>query len=135
MFKEALFGLEGLGIRPGAVILGVIVDLILTIFFGTFLFGTFLLDALSESAASRFIVILIARASTVVGGYIAAARARVAHLRHGACVGLVVAIFLVLRFPGPPSPLWGVILACVVALAAGVAGGYIALRHRPEGAA
>ena len=130
MFKEALFGLEGLGIRPGAVILGVIVDLILTIFF-----GTFLLDALSESAASRFIVILIARASTVVGGYIAAARARVAHLRHGACVGLVVAIFLVLRFPGPPSPLWGVILACVVALAAGVAGGYIALRHRPEGAA
>ena len=138
------------GIRWRAVVLGTLVDIGLTLVAGIALILWFAgADAFSldDEAANQtthaalaspeflFCSFLIGLAATVYGGYFAARRAGVFHVRHGGWVAVVSAavglVGLLLSSPAPGSqpPPWYDSLALVCMLPAGLLGGFIALRR------
>jgi hypothetical protein len=68
---------------------------------------------------------------TRLGGYVAAALAPGAELNHAFLVGIASAITGALSsLAAPPPPLWFLIVALVLTVPAGMAGGYIRARMR-----
>jgi hypothetical protein len=67
---------------------------------------------------------------TMLGGYVAAALAPGAELNHAFLVGIASAITGALSSIAAPPPLWFLIVALVLTVPAGMAGGYIRARMR-----
>jgi hypothetical protein len=93
------------------------------------------IEAVSASPEFLLASLLVGLGATAYGGYFAARRAGVSHLRHGGWVAVVSATigFLSLLLPGantgPQPPAWYGVLGLVLMIPAGVLGGFIALKR------
>lgn len=137
--------LEGINWR--AVLLGAIVDIVLTIFAGTiFIFWAAGPDAFSpdEDVAKQAIdaallspefllyAFVTGLFATAIGAYVGARRAGVFHVRHGGWIAICSALcsLLFLLIPGatsaPNLPLWYDALGLILMLPAGLLGGWLA---------
>ena len=130
------------GIRPSAVLLGVLVDTAATVFGSLLLLSTFMArdggepseEAFRElSAMPEFLLasLVVGLLCTVLGGYVGARRADRAHVRHGAWIAVGSALFGLAQFavaaPGTPTPpLWFDIVGFALMIPAGAAGGLVA---------
>lgn len=123
-------------IRFKAVIVGVIVDNAGTLLLMTTLAAMLVSTGLSEdevmgrmkSTNGLLLGLIIGLSFTVLGGYLAGRMAKQAEMLHGALVA-VTGMTIALIFRGG-DPLWFDIAGFTLMLPAGIAGGYLALRHR-----
>ena len=141
------------GIRPGAILLGVIVDTVATIVSGVALLFVFTvqvawqhegdipdapLDAMVTSPMFLFASLAVGLLCTILGAYVGAGRAACFHLRHGAWIAVGSAVVSLVSYAipaqGEPNPFWLDIVAFTLIIPAGVAGGLLA-RHWPWGRA
>jgi hypothetical protein len=141
------------GIRPGAILLGVIVDTVATIVSGVALLFVFTvqvasqhegdipdeaLDAMVASPTFLIASLVVGLLCTTLGAYVGAKRAACLHLRHGAWIAVGSAVVSLVSYAipaqGEPNPFWFDIVAFALIIPAGVAGGLLA-RHWPSGRA
>lgn len=140
---------EGLfdGLKPGAILLGAVVDNLATIV-GSIALVVVLrphevsspdeeasraaLDALASDPGFLLWSMVLGVACTVLGGYVGARRAGRLHVRHGgwiavASAALGVAFMLVAgQEPDPARPFWYEAIGWVLLLPAGLSGGALA---------
>lgn len=138
--------LTGLRVRP--IIRGVLVDIVST----NLVLAAYTAWWLSERGRDVFdptpeafitspewllAAVIIGTLCTALGGYVAGRSAAELEVKHGAMVGVVaVAVGLVAKLiPGQAAlPFSYEVLAVVIAVPAGAAGGYAAQRHRERSA-
>lgn len=134
------------GLRPNAILLGVIVDTIATLVASVVLVSVFaarkgigrddeltpeLLDTLGSSPEFLLASLVVGLACTSLGGFVGARRAGRAFARHGGWIGVgsaLVALALALS-SGPvrsPPPLWFELAGYLLVIPAGVVGGLLA---------
>jgi hypothetical protein len=132
------------GIRPGAVLLGVVVDTVATIVSGLLLFAFTVqvvsqhegdvpeetLDAMVTSPTFLLASLVIGLLCTTLGAFVGARRAACFHLRHGAWIGVGSAVVSLVSYAtstqGEPNPFWFDMMAFALIIPAGVAGGLLA---------
>lgn len=135
------------GLKPGAIVIGAIVDHVATVATSIVLFGLLAgEDAFSQdeeisqaafealSADPEFLMwsIVLGLSCTVLGAFVGAKRAGRFHLRHGGWVAVASAaiglLFLLLpaEAAGPPPPFWYDVIGWVLLLPSGLLGGSIA---------
>jgi len=133
------------GIRPGAVLFGVIVDTLATIFSGSALFAVFALGATGQNGADfpdsaidaivtspAFLVasLVVGILCTVLGAFAGARRAGCFQVRHGGWIAVGSAVVSLVSYavspPPVPNPLWVDIAGFALILPAGMAGGLLA---------
>lgn len=137
---------EGLfdGLKPGAILLGAVVDHLATVFVSVALIvalgpeEVFSKDeevskAAFEALASKpeFLLwsMILGLGCTVFGAYVGATRAGRLHVRHGGWIAVASAalglVFMLLpgEQPGPAPPLWFEAIGWVLLLPAGLLGG------------
>lgn len=136
------------GLRPGAILTGIIVDNLATFFAGLVLvllfaarvasqhgddFSEESLEALGASPEYLVASLIVGLLCTVLGAYVGARRAACFYVRHGAwiAVGSTIVAFVLYALQGqdePRPPLWFDIVGFALIIPAGVAGGLLA-RH------
>ena len=134
------------GLRPRAILIGVVVDHLATLVAGFVLVSIFAAqqgwerggeipeDALESLAASpEFLLasLAVGLACTSLGGFVGARRAGSAFARHGGWIGVASALLglLLQVWSGPsaqPPPLWLEIVGYLLVIPAGVLGGFLA---------
>jgi hypothetical protein len=133
------------GIRPDAVLLGVIVDSVATIVSGFALLWIFARPVIRQSGGDvpddAFAAILTSPAfllasfvvgllCTILGGFVGARRAARFHVRHGAWIAVGSAVVSLVSYavspPAEPNPLWFDLAGFALIIPAGVAGGLLA---------
>jgi len=135
------------GLKPGAIIIGALVDNVATVASAIMLFGLLAgEDAFSEdeeisqaafdalSADPEFLMwsVVLGLSCTVLGAFVGARRAGRLYLRHGGWVAVaspaIGLLFLLLpaEAAGPPPPLWFDVIGWVLLLPSGLLGGAIA---------
>ena len=136
------------GLRPGAIVVGVIVDILATMaaFTGLVLVLTEsyardvieqvpeeVLDEISSTPEFLFWAFVLGSLCTALGGYVGAGRARCHYVRHGAVVGLtsllIALINLLFSASGSTTALWYDLSSAVVIIPCGAAGGWLAERR------
>ena len=139
------------GIKIRAVIVGVVVDYVAThLAMAAFIFG-YLAKELSkqgeftEEAVERYMVttegllaaLLIGCLCTALGGFIAARRAKVLEIKHGAFVGLgsLIVSFIqqAMQEQSIQLPEWFNFVSIVAIVPAGALGGFVAEAFKPRG--
>ena len=137
------------GLRPGAILLGALVDIALSLVVSLLLVAWLqpeILEA-SEAEAHALLAELNGRAAyvaagiatgalgTLVGAFVGARNAGQLHVRHGGWIAVTSAALgalLVVGEPPPPEtaafPFWAEVLSYVLILPAGLAGGALARR-------
>lgn len=145
------------GLRWGSILLGALVDNVLTILgFGLLTAALASEEAFSEdpaaaerayeelAASPEFLVLglLVGVTATVYGAFVGARRAGVSPVRHGGWVAVCSAALSLIPYllasqpPTSSPPLWYEALGWLLLLPSGLAGGYLAgrvLRLPPEG--
>lgn len=141
------------GLKPGAIALGVLVDVAASMLASLLLIALFaalepprdgdpareLAQALATSPHFLFASLGVGLLCTVLGGYVGAKRAASHFARHGVWIGigsaLVGLVFQGSDVRGPRAPLWFDLLGCALLLPAGALGGQMAaLAARRRGA-
>ena len=143
------------GLKPGAIVLGALVDNVATGATSIVLFGLLAgADAFSESeeiaqaafelsSDPQFLVwsMVLGLSCTVLGGFVGARRAGRFHLRHGGWVAVASAAIAVLLLllpteaAGPLPPFWYNVIGWVLLFPSGLLGGAIAdALHSPHAA-
>ena len=139
------------GIRPGAILLGVIVDTVATIISGFVLLFVFAMqvagqrvdnvpddaiDAIVTSPTFLLASLVVGISCTILGAFVGARRAACFHVRHGAWIAVGSAVVALASYAvspqGEPNPLWFDIVGFTLIIPAGVAGGLLA-QHWPAG--
>jgi hypothetical protein len=135
------------GLRPRAILIGVVVDHLSTLLSSLALIVVLaaehsvdLEEGFSDEAIEALVAtpefllwsFILGMLCTALGGYVGARRAACHHIRHGAFVALasllIGLLFYLLPPGGEPAPLWYDLLGLVIAIPSGVAGGWIALQ-------
>jgi hypothetical protein len=124
-------------IKLKAVIVGTIVDNAGTLLLMTTLAALLVSTGLTEdevmgrlkSTNGLLLGLIVGLGCTVLGGYFAGRMARRAEVLHGALVA-VIGMVIALIFRESGDPVWFDIAGFAGMLPAGMAGGYLALRHR-----
>ena len=123
------------GIRPGAILLGVIVDKL------TFVVAVGTLSSFLSTTSLAFsaLALVLGLACTTLGAFVAAVRAGRLYVGHGLLVALVAFLISFARFivftvappedPGAAHPLWWEILGWSLVFLAGFAGGELAKKR------
>ncbi len=135
------------GVRPGPVIVGVLVDWILTIFSMILVSAYYLDPGVWEADDQEFeaaynalfldteflvVTFLLGALATVIGAYVGAKRAATLQLKYGLVIALAVGMSTLLLYlipsdePSTEMPLWYDVIGWLILLPAGVLGGYIA---------
>lgn len=132
------------GLRPRAILVGVLVDNVATFFSGVLLMLSFsggeitgagkeIPEQVFETIASTPEFLLASLVTgllcTVFGGYVAAKRAHLYPVRHGAWVGMAAALMGLLFYASPEqmrSPYWFELSGFLFVIPAGATGGLIA---------
>ena len=134
------------GLRPRAILLGVIVDILATLLAGLVLVSVFAarqglgadgevsdeaLDSLTSSPEFLLANLVAGLACTSLGGFVGARRAGSSFARHGGWIGvgsaLVALLLSVAAGPDPsPPPLWLELGGYLLVIPAGVLGGLLA---------
>jgi hypothetical protein len=137
------------GLRPGAILIGVVVDNLATVFAGSLLISLFAarlteergaepsdeaFEALLASPEFLLASLIVGLLCTVLGAYVGARRAGCAFVRHGAWIAvgsaIVAVAFLALEgTAGSRSPLWFDLVGFALMIPAGAAGGLLAHYH------
>jgi hypothetical protein len=133
------------GLRPGAILIGVVVDNIATIVANVFLVSLFAagtgqqggeeaLDPLLASPEFLLVSLIVGLLCTGLGAYVGARQAACLFVRHGAWIAVgsaIVAVSLsaILGQEGSGSPLWFDLLGFTLMIPAGAAGGLLAHYH------
>jgi vacuolar-type H+-ATPase subunit I/STV1 len=139
------------GIRPGAILLGVIVDTVATIISGFVLVSFFAaeaawqpdgdvpsdaFDAIVTSPTFLLASLVVGILCTILGAFAGARRAACFQVRHGAWIAVgsagVALVSYAVAMPPEPNPLWFDIVGFTLIIPAGVAGGLLA-RYWPTG--
>jgi hypothetical protein len=135
------------GLRPGAILLGVIVDTVATIISGMVLLFVFapqaawqqngnvpdeMIDAIVTSPTFLIASLVVGISCTVLGAFVGARRAACFHVRHGGWIAVGSAVVALVSYAvsaqGEPNPLWFDIVGFTLIIPAGVAGGLLAQR-------
>jgi len=133
------------GLRPGAILFGVIVDTVATIVSGSVLLWVFALqmsrqyggdfpegalDAVLTSPAFLIASLVVGILCTILGAFVGARRAACFHVRHGAWIAVGSAIVSLVSYaaspPEQPNPLWFDLVGFTLIIPAGIAGGLLA---------
>jgi hypothetical protein len=130
------------GLRPGAILLGVVVDHLATLLASAALVaalaarepgGELSEEALEALAATpEFLVasLVLGLACTALGAFVGARRAGCAFVRHGGWIAIGSALVALAGIaagpPGPPPPLWLELAGFLLAVPAGILGGWLA---------
>lgn len=141
------------GLRPGAILLGVVVDTVATIISGVALLFVFtvqvasqhdgdipeeVLEAMVASPTFLLASLVVGILCTIFGAYVGAKRAACFHVRHGAWIAVGSAVVSLVSYAiqaqAEPNPFWFDIVAFTLIIPAGVAGGLLA-RYWPLGRA
>jgi len=134
------------GLRPGAILIGVVIDNIATVVANVVLVSLFAaglagqqggeaaIDPLLASPEFLLASLIVGLLCTVLGAYVGARRAACFFVRHGAWIAVgsaIVALVLyaVLGQEGPRPPLWFDLLGFTLMIPAGAAGGLLAQYH------
>jgi len=126
-------------IKFKAVIVGAIVDNAGTLLLMTFLAAALVSTGLSEdevmsrmkSTNGLLLGLIVGLSCTVLGGFFAGRLARRAEVLHGALVA-VAGMIIAWIFRESGTPLWFDIAGFAAMLPAGIAGGHLAQKHRPD---
>lgn len=138
------------GLKPGAVVRGVVVDWALSMGFSILITRSFLdpgvwnvddsqfdaaftseLEAMYQDPSFLWVSMLAGVLATVVGAYVGARRAGTLPLKHGLAVAVATGLtglllyFLPGNGGGPTIPLWYNVAGWLVLIPAGILGGYI----------
>lgn len=133
------------GIRPDAILIGVIVDSVATIVSGFVLLWIFAQQVISQSGSDlpddafaaivtspAFLVasLVVGLLCTIFGAFVGARRAARFHVRHGAWIAVGSAVVSLVSYavspPAEPNPLWFDLGGFALIIPAGVAGGLLA---------
>jgi hypothetical protein len=133
------------GLRPGAILIGVIVDTAATILSGIVLVSFFAahaasqgdggtsveeFDAIVTSPTFLLASLVVGTLCTVLGAFVGARRAACFHVRHGAWIAVGSAVIALVSYAAStqaePSPLWFDLVGFALIIPAGVAGGLLA---------
>jgi hypothetical protein len=137
------------GLRPGAILIGVVVDNLATIVAGSLLVSLFAaelarehgaelpeeaFEALLSSPGFLLASLIVGLLCTVLGAYVGSRRAECLFVRHGAWIAvgsaIVSVIFLAMEGPtGSRPPLWFDMVGFALMIPAGAAGGLLAHYH------
>lgn len=139
------------GLRPGAILLGAVIDNLATLAASLLLLIVFSaglafdeagevseeqVEALMQSTGFLIASLVAGTLCTVLGAYVGAKRAGRAYLRHGGWVAVASAAFALLFYVAPSEgtqiPIWLDILGWLLVIPAGLAGGALAGRGAPE---
>jgi hypothetical protein len=139
------------GIRPGAILLGVVVDTVATIISGFVLVSFFaaeaarqrgghvpddVLEAIFTSPMFLLASLVVGISCTILGAFVGARRAACFHVRHGAWIAIGSAVVSLVTYavsvPAEPNPLWFDIVGFTLIIPAGIAGGLLA-QYWPTG--
>jgi hypothetical protein len=139
------------GIRPGAILLGVIVDTVATIISGFVLLFAFAMqvagqrdvnvpddaiDAMVTSPTFLLASLVVGILCTILGAFVGARRAACFHVRHGAWIAVGSAVVSLASYAvsaqAEPNPLWFDIVGFTLIIPAGIAGGLLA-QYWPAG--
>ena len=139
------------GIRPGAILLGVIVDTVATIISGIVLLFVFAIqvtgqrdgtvpdgafEAIVTSPTFLLASLVVGISCTILGAFVGARRAACFHVRHGAWIAVGSAVVALASYAvsaqGEPNPLWFDIVGFTLIIPAGIAGGLLA-QYWPAG--
>jgi len=126
-------------IKFKAVIVGVVVDNAGTLLLMTALASALVSTGFSEdevmgrmkSTSGLLLGLIVGLSCTVLGGFFAGRLARRAEVLHGALVA-VAGMIIAWIFRESGTPLWFDIAGFAAMLPAGVAGGHLAQKHRPD---
>jgi hypothetical protein len=130
------------GLRPAAILLGVVVDHLATLVASVALVSVLAarepggapteeaLDALAATPAFLLASLVVGLACTALGGFVGARRAGCAFVRHGGWIGigsaLVALASVAAGSPGPSPPLWVELAGFALVVPAGILGGWLA---------
>ena len=133
------------GLRPGAILLGVIVDTVATIISGFVLVSLFAVqtasradgeisgeafDAIVTSPTFLLASVVLGILCTILGAFVGARRAACSFVRHGAWIAVGSAVVSLVSYavsaPAEPNPLWFDIVGFTLIIPAGIAGGLLA---------
>ena len=137
------------GLRPGAILIGVVVDNLATLVASSLLVSLFALRLAREHGGElpdegleplltspEFLLasLVVGLLCTVLGAFVGASRAACFFVRHGAWIAVGSAIFSVLVYAsagqaGPRPPLWYDLLGFTLMIPAGALGGLLADYH------
>jgi len=137
------------GLRPGAILIGVVVDNLATIVAGSLLVSLFAVrlarehgaepseqafEALLSSPGFLLASLIVGLLCTVLGAYVGARRAGCLFVRHGAwiAVGSAIVAVILLAMEGPTGsrpPLWFDMVGFALMIPAGAVGGLLAHYH------
>lgn len=129
------------GLKPGAIIAGVIADvactfisgIVLTMILFSSIYGSDIPDDAAETLFKvqnvQYLFLALGISCTVFGGYIGARLAGTHNIRHGGWVGavsLVISVVMELNSESQmPWPQWFIYTSMAATIPAGVLGGYI----------
>jgi hypothetical protein len=133
------------GIRPGAIVLGVIVDTVATIISGVVLVVVFAIqanwqvdgavpddtfDAIVTSPEFLLASLVVGTLCTILGAFVGARRAACFYVRHGAWIAIGSAVVALVSYAvsaqAEPNPLWYDIAGFTLIIPSGIAGGLLA---------
>lgn len=137
------------GLRPGAILIGVIVDNLATFIAGPFVLSLFASELAREAggelpedalepllASPEFLLasLIVGLLCTVFGAYVGARRAACFCIRHGAWIAVGSAISALVIFAlagqqGSRPPLWFDLVGFSLMIPAGALGGFLAQYH------
>lgn len=142
------------GLRPGAILLGAVIDNLATMAGSLLLLFVFAaglaldgtrdvseeqIEALMHSTGFLVASLVVGTLCTVLGAYVGARRAGRAYLRHGGWIAVTSAaislLFYVAPSEGARGPVWLDLLGWLLVIPAGLAGGALAGRGAPRGPA